>query len=694
MATSAKDFLKANPNYIGYANTASRSKAAPSKKGSGSKSWLSSIISELGGAGGATAGAAAGAALGAPIGGIGAIPGGIIGGLVGGFAGGFGGRAVENQVRDKELRLGDAFKEGAVSGAFGAGGAAFQGARGAYAAGKAAGAGGGGLINTMKAGSGVIDDAILAAEKVGGKSAARQFGKTLIGSGAKTGKAVGQGATSVDDISYASQRGLQSLGNKGRASQRGISAGVRDMTPAQADSYNRTINNVSKWGSGIGKDAQYRNLDDAMKEAVSVYAKSPEGAKAFGKQNADDVAIKFLEGIDGNPTLRAQVEKGINKTKVQNIYDDIAKLSGKSNKEFVDYVKNVVNPRYKAAVAGGNAGSVEAQIYEQLRQASKSVIDENLLARSTFNKQFAPLKGATEQLGKTITRDSGQATDMTLGKILSNVYGPAADVAGRGAQQVGKVTKYTTPTIRGAITRGLVNGGGEAQPVDPSMEQPMSEQIVEGGTLSPEALYGSTAMNQSPMMDMGMQQPQPVQSAYTLEQAIADMQANPDAKSRKNIMDYYNFVSGAEAARNKASGTTLSAQEKKSQKQAQTALMGLQQLKSLYSNAGGGQNRLPGLFGTVQGKLGANSQADAYNKIRDSLTTALARAFGETGVLTDQDREVYKQALPRLEDTPEEAQIKLQYLEDMLAESSQSYGETDYGTQADLSSILSQYGGM
>ena len=216
-------------------------------------------------------------------------------------------------------------------------------------------------------------------------------------------------------------------------------------------------------------------------------------------------------------------------------------------------------------------------------------------------------------------------------------------------------------------------------------------QVLEGGVRMPDALYGNSALTGGEMGGELGQMSQDTQGletgetmpAYTLDQAMADIQRDP-----KNAASYKWVYEQSQ----KTGGTQLTAQEKKAQKQAQTALQGLTQLKQLFSSAGGGQNRLPGILGNVQGKLGGNSKADSYNKIRDSLTTSLARAFGETGVLTDQDREVYKQALPRLEDTAEEAQIKLQYLEDMLAGSSQPL-ESDYGTQADLSSVISQYGG-
>lgn len=702
MATSIQDFNKLNPNYVGNRaayikpeDVAERqkyqTKKKSSKKGSGNQSWLSSIISELGGAGGATGGAAIGAALGAPIGGIGAIPGGILGGLVGGFAGGFGGRAVENQVRDKELRLGDALGEGLVSGALGAGSAAFQGARGAYAAGKAAGLGGGGLANTIKAGSGVIDDAILAAEKVGGKSAARQFGKTLIGSGAKTGKFVGQNVDnlatmSMDDLGYASQKGLQSFGNRQRASQRGISPLVREMSPTQSDSYNRVIDSVSKFGSGIGKEGQARNLDDATKALVNSYKKSPEGAKILSQQNVDKTAVKFLQGIQDDPVLRAATTKGINATKVQNMYDDLIKLGGKSNNELINF-STKVNKNYSKAAAGGNGGSVEAKIWEQLRRATKETIDDELLGRSTFNKQFATLKGATEQLGKTITKDSTQATDMTLGRLLSDVAGPTRDVIGRGAQQVGKVTKYTTPVARGAITRGLVNGGGEVQPIDAAQEElDMS---------NPENVMAYNQANAAPTMPMGgqemggveqMQEPTEVDFRSALQQAQEILGNNATSAQYLAYAKQIMADSKPDKVAVKAQDAVASGGQ---------ALNIIDQLEQAYQQAGGGQGRIAGTLNTLGGRAGLSNEVNIYNDAKLGFLSNVARSLGEKGVITDYDIERIAKLFPSPSSNPQEASAKWGMIRTIISngisKNQEAYGGNQYQPdQSDLASLIQE----
>lgn len=660
MATSVTDFYKANPNYVGNANVPQQSQqpqAPKSKRGSGNQSWLSSIISELSGAGGAAAGAATGAALGSVVPGIGNIIGGIAGGVIGGFGGGTAGRLAENKVRDKEYRLGDALKEGAVSGAFGGIGPAWQGARGLSALGKASGSKGiGAGLNAL---SGMSDDA------------AKIAGKAISMSGKKAGRAIGQGVLEKGDLAYASRKGLQSTGDKLRGWNRGVAAGANGVSPDSAAAYNRALDGANKWFSGIGKSSQYTNVDDALKALRNSYKASPEAAQAFGKSNADDLASRFLQNLDDNPALKGTL-KGKSDKIAGNLLDDAFSFSNKKNGDFIEYMSSKINPRYKTVSSGGSAGSVESQILEAFRDAGKSIIDENLMTRSGVNKQFANLLGGSKQVGKALTRDigSGSGQGVTYGRTLANILGPGADLGGRVLQQVGGVTKYTTPAARGVIMRGITNQSMQPVVQDPTQEQDQSQVQNTYGQAGGQDISG---MGDPMQQTEGQQMPQ--QSAYSLQQALADLKAHPDAKSRKNIMDYYDFVQSGEAAQAKAMGGNLTAQEKKTQQQTQTALKGLEQLQGLYGGAGGGQGRVEGIFNTISGKGGANSKANAYNQIRRSLTTALARALGETGIMTDQDREVYLEALPRLEDNPEEAAIKIQYLKEMLADNA-SYQET------------------
>jgi hypothetical protein len=99
---------------------ATQTATKPAKK-KGRGGFITSLISEAGGTGGAIGGASLGATIGSVVPGIGTVIGGLAGAGIGGFLGGTGGRLAENKIRDDEYRVGDALKEGAISGVAGAG---------------------------------------------------------------------------------------------------------------------------------------------------------------------------------------------------------------------------------------------------------------------------------------------------------------------------------------------------------------------------------------------------------------------------------------------------------------------------------------------------------------------------------------------------------------------------------------------
>lgn len=678
MATSFAQYkqeLNLTPSRVQEARKTA-SKTTKSKKGSGNQSFLSSIISELGGAGGAAGGAAAGAALGSVVPGIGNIVGGIAGGIIGGFGGGTAGRLVENKVRDNEYRLGDALKEGAVSGAFGAVGPTWQAARGLGALGKAGGSagikGGLGLLGAM------TDDT------------AKVAGKAIVKSGAKAGKAVGQGILNADDLAYASRKGLQSAGGKMRGVNRGIVAGNSGLTPDDVVRQNKALDSVNKWFSGVGKSPQIENVDDAMKALSNTYKVSGEGARKFG-QKSDAVINGFLKNLDENQLLRNRLTPKAQKL-VSSLADDVTNI--KTDADFVEFMSKKINPLFRD-LKNGNPGSVDTQIYEAFRKAGKSVIDEKMATRSGINKQFANLMGATESLGRTVTRDAGAGASqgLTLGRIAGNLAGGGMDIAGRAMQQAGKVTKYTTPLLTGAISRGAVST---------SQPQEMSPEVapMQDPTTPPSSDIYQQDMS---MQDMGNVPQAPQESIYPLEQAIADYQAAPNAKAQKQVMEYYDFISKAEAAQNKAATATAGGPNitKVTGQQYVLASRGanaVQQLAQLIQNDPGVINRLatPGRkLPIVGGSISRATGTGDYDAISYNVANALLRL--ETGAQANPEeiKNLQTQLMPRAGDSPETIQIKLQQLQEAFsAFLNTANGQDAMSGANDLSSLIQGYGGM
>lgn len=169
------------------------------------------------------------------------------------------------------------------------------------------------------------------------------------------------------------------------------------------------------------------------------------------------------------------------------------------------------------------------------------------------------------------------------------------------------------------------------------------------------------------------------QSMYTREAAAQDIQNDLATTGGANMDKYlklYEFLNPEP-------------DKKATAAQGQSALVGLEQLQGLFSNAGGGQG-LPGFFQKLLGKGRLNTDVEAYEKLRKTVAVPLARAMGEKGPLSDLDIKTWVNALPDVSDSPEAAQSKIQFLAQQL----QAMQSLDSGASGgtDASAILSQLG--
>lgn len=644
-----------------------------SKRGSRNQGILSSLISEVSGAGGAATGAAIGSFLG-PVGTV-------VGAGIGGLVGGTGGRLAENKIRDDEFRLGDALKEGAVSGALSGAGAGFQAFKGARAA--------KGLSNVL--GSGADDATKLATmQRVNPQELYRMSQAGLIdpkdvtyalnNAGAISGAAprtVQTAAKTVPKLGMIENKGLGMTSKVGGYFTGATVPGAQPLSPSKVKYYDdllRKLKIPANDASDLAKGIEGRLVDVSNRLTNTIAREN----LAVTKSEIDDLGKAIISRVSSAPGLRANATK--------EAQEQVAKLSQVKDargllefrKQLDKFINFNANPDAATAQSQGVARIIRETLKDKTNKLLPSLSRENNLYHDLSSVQDYVLKAANR--GATSTT-GGQGL---FGTIASS---PTANTlkakTGSALQSVGRVTAGTGGPLTkvsqqlkiqspGSLTRAL---GGTMQP---PVEDPNMLGAEQGYG---EPMPGELGYNETPYLPDGISGPldpqtlQPVQqSPYSLQQALADIQRDPANAS--DYMKYYDFVTEATAGPD----VKVTAQEKKAQAQAKTAMNGLQQLRSLYSEAGGGAGRAQGILGNLIGKAGGNSKANSYNQIRKSLTTSLARALGETGVLTDQDREVYLQALPRLEDNPEEAEIKLRYLEDMLSESSSATYGSDLST--------------
>jgi len=612
------------------------------KKKGGRGGPLTAFISE----GGAAGGAALGATLGSVVPGIGTLLGGIAGGAIGGF----GGRLAENKVRDDRYGLSQALQEGALSGAFSA-------IPGGKSVATASGKTGGKLFGMFG------DDAVKTLTKKGGAETVENIGK------------------------------LGKTGNYLRSLQRDITPGMPikggELSTEAALAQNKLLDKISKGGKGLTRPNQYTLAEQYEKKLLSQYANSAEAAKKFGKANVDDVVARFEAELAQNPSLASGLDKrsaGVKKA----LIDDFKKSADKPTKDFIDIVSGKINTRYKAASSGGNKGSIESQVYEAARKATKGHIDDSLMARSKFNEEYATIKGAKENLSKAIGKNqsAGTTQGVGIGRSISAVAGPVGDVLGRGAQQAGRATNTTLARqgVRQVGGRALMGGvGGES--VDPMQDAQLNPEDQQLAQLYEQYSGGGDPMQQ--MNGMGAQQQMPQQSAYSLQDALADLQRATTASQQKQIMDRYDFVSKAEAAQNK--GQELTAIQRNKVAGFQTAGEVLNQLESLWQGVKQPDSQLlagiTGLPGVKQTRSAVDANTRQYTQFAEGTLAPIIKSLGETGVLTDRDIIRAYGLVPNLQDSNSVAQNKILQLRQLLTNAQSATSGTNYSPQDDQSEL-------
>lgn len=670
MATSVDDFKKRNPQWgaqfdrLAWLKEQESKRPQPksepkSKKGSGNQSWLSSIISELGGAGGAAGGAAAGAALGSVVPGIGNIVGGIGGGILGGFLGGTGGRLVENQVRDNEMRLADALKEGAWSGAFGAIGPAWQGTRGLAALGKAAPGGaklGTRVATGYKALSGMSDDV---AKATLGKAISTSGKKAITKGGMKSVAAKGIGAFQPqDDLLRSGQNVTQRVAT---AEKFKIPSGVKGMAKAERV-LGELDDDIAKLLSGksvarnkltTAINTLYDDTGVDMAEATLTRSKNSILKKIANITKGDKVDLAELRKL--RSSLGKDIFKGTTTAKKelqQEIYDllgDTIRQYAKGTDDLLTQQRNILD------------------LGKGLAQQSKEI--------------RLPFFGASvEAPGAAAARDTMFDARIGLQRGL-------ATAGGRGAKR----------TAQGALSRGLLldSGSPDVQPTEGEQIDPLQQEIqaIQAGMINQGGL--SAAMGGDAMggditgeeMPQSNNQFSPQNIQASVQQILAQGGDFDDVKKYLSIVEVMQELGGA-------GEPELTADQRNAQSKAAGLKQSVQGLLQNFEAAGGGQGVggvVPSLLGRTPGvrSLGLEQQAQVFEDQRKAMIAPLARAIsGEVGVLTDRDIKRAEGLLPRLTDPEDVAQKKIA---DLLYQIELTAGNAQPSIESSIQGALQQY---
>lgn len=400
-----------------------------------------------------------------------------------------------------------------------------------------------------------------------------------------------------------------------------------------------------------------KDYNAILKQARGTYGLGVDPASKTVKSIEANVRNSIVNG--GIPELnktRQGLDEMINYARKEGSVDPVREQVASALRRAVDDRLTQLVPNSKAI--RGNIGKAY-----QLEE----------LAYQAATKEARPINGVID-LAQRVAQNTGARAGGNTG--LQNVLGGLSTanlaggrLAGTGTSVLGQTGRQT---LREGVTTGLMGG---AQATDPMMEDPAMADTI-----------GMDAMGQDMSMeDMGGDPN--AQLRQQLQQAMID---DLQLTGGENVSKLKTVLSVLEAPKPSAAAT-------KAEVQTSSVLSKVGQLGELFSQAGGGQGRIPGAISGVLGKVGANEAAYNYEQFRDSLLAPLARAVsGEVGVLTDKDIARADGLLPKLTDSPAEARRRLQLLMESV-QGQQSINRQVYAGgsgQSSLSDVMYNMEGM
>lgn len=397
-------------------------------------------------------------------------------------------------------------------------------------------------------------------------------------------------------------------------------------------------------------DKVLQKLDDLDSEVDKILVNTPNNIVGT------DVRRKFAELAD-NPTMFSgvRVDHPLVKTEINRylkMFD-----AQKDGKEVNDILKNVnkVAVTAKTKEANGLVPTPNEQAALAVKMAGDAVLS-SVPAIKPYKADMATLFDSYQDVAKQI--DKGANLPILGGALKSPaaVARWAQSKAGAALSTEPKAAASAAVTTPGQAAKGYIKTQGAVRG---------AQAMVSGRTPTPDANgQAAGAAKKAPTnLTTIMSGETPQQGAYTREAMIADVRRDQaNMKYYQELYDMYNPKTNSKI--------------EQSQQKASAALTTLDQLERLFKEAGAGQG-----FGGYLSQAGAaaklNPNAEAYEKYRRSAAVSIARAFGETGPLSNQDIDMYARMLPELTDSGQGA---AKIIEELRARLSMGAGVPDNGT--------------
>lgn len=367
---------------------------------------------------------------------------------------------------------------------------------------------------------------------------------------------------------------------------------------------------------------------------------------------------------------RAQEAKAAGNKKYATAYESLAKELENTPRTIADYrtfKKDFVKSSQLADIsAGAQSGSLQAGLKKGTNILNKTL---NTLLDEPTDRLMAYAGGKLNDLGDAINN----AGTSGIGDAIGNVAGKIGGAAGA----LNNSTLYNT-ALGDIANRQLARQAGlsAAGAQENQAKQQEAQQQVQNiqndydNAMAQAQQSYANAQAMAPTTSAGASRLDQIAKAMDLALSAGDLDSYSQLASLYQTA--YKMYAPATETANAAS--SLNATQQNNLAKLESAGTAIDQLEQLYNQAGGAQGRIGGSIAQLGGTLGFNSSASAYENAARGLINQIAAAVGKTDSLnTEGEVQRALDLVPKITDTPEEAQAKLQSLRNMLAANKQTY---------------------
>lgn len=425
---------------------------------------------------------------------------------------------------------------------------------------------------------------------------------------------------------------------------------------------------LERVAKGLGQDAEkmtttnyggYKKRINNLSSETEAYANALNDIKAELRSKVDD-----MTDYNANSLRKVLKDAGATPKQIEYITDAKSMAAVKRNTSLLEDARNMYIQMKSSPLKRGANADASTNFTTQAANASGVSGLLNLAA-----EPIGKVVGRTEKLAGKGVRAIGDAVAGQGGAIsgaLGNIASKASNLtAGANTDNV------ISQAVNRAALRNVAQTAGREAEITNNNEQIMNEaNQLRQDAETQYTLQQQQLAAQAQQTNPAQEQLNRIANAMTMALNAGDLSAYSQLAS---LYSQANKIYGAETA---STGSQLNATQQGNLAKLRAAGSAIDRLENLYTQAGGGQGRIGGGIAETLAGMGMNSNVSAYNTAARGLINQIAAAVGKTDSLnTEGEVQRALDLVPKITDTAEEAQIKLQSLRQMLEANQQTYNE-------------------